>query len=183
VRYEIEVEGKRRVVEIGGHQGRHDTAMPSVLTVAVDGKAWRVDAVRLDDYTLSLIVGQGDPLSAGRRAYDVSVAPTRGSSALAVRVGGVVLSAALDTKRYRRRAEDGGQSASGPQRLSAPMPGKIARVLVKPGEAIRARQPVVVIEAMKMENELRAGRDGTVSEIHTREGASVDAGALLIVIL
>ncbi|MBZ5555810.1 MAG: acetyl-CoA carboxylase biotin carboxyl carrier protein subunit [Acidobacteriia bacterium] len=62
------------------------------------------------------------------------------------------------------------------------MPGKVVRVLVAPGETVKARQPLVVVEAMKMENELRAGRDGTVSEIHAREGVSVDAGALLIVI-
>ena len=62
------------------------------------------------------------------------------------------------------------------------MPGKIVRVSVAPGEAVRARQTLVVIEAMKMENELKAGRDGTVGELHAREGASVDAGALLVVI-
>jgi biotin carboxyl carrier protein len=62
------------------------------------------------------------------------------------------------------------------------MPGKVVRVLVKAGDAVTARQPVVVVEAMKMENELRASRDGTVAEIHVREGMSVDAGALLLVI-
>jgi biotin carboxyl carrier protein len=62
------------------------------------------------------------------------------------------------------------------------MPGKVVRVLVKSGEPVRARQPLVVVEAMKMENELRAGRDGLVAEIHAREGESVDAGALLIVV-
>ena len=62
------------------------------------------------------------------------------------------------------------------------MPGKVVRVLVKPGDTVAARQPLVVVEAMKMENELRAGRDGTVAEVHVREGVSVDAGALLIVI-
>jgi biotin carboxyl carrier protein len=62
------------------------------------------------------------------------------------------------------------------------MPGKIVRVCVKQGEAVRARQTVVVIEAMKMENELKAGRDGTVAELPAREGASVDAGTLLVVI-
>ena len=50
------------------------------------------------------------------------------------------------------------------------MPGKIVRVLVRPATRSRARQPVVVVEAMKMENELRASRDGTVAEIHGREG-------------
>ena len=62
------------------------------------------------------------------------------------------------------------------------MPGKIVRVLVKPGDAVQVRQPLVVVEAMKMENEIRAGRDGTVGEVHAQEGASVEAGTLLVVI-
>jgi biotin carboxyl carrier protein len=62
------------------------------------------------------------------------------------------------------------------------MPGKIVRVLVDPGDVVAARQPLVVVEAMKMENELRAVRAGKVAEMHAREGQSVDAGALLVVI-
>jgi biotin carboxyl carrier protein len=62
------------------------------------------------------------------------------------------------------------------------MPGKTVRVLVKPGDDVAARQPLVVIEAMKMENELRAVRAGKVAEVHAREGASVDAGTLLVVV-
>ena len=62
------------------------------------------------------------------------------------------------------------------------MPGKVVRVLVKPGEQVRARQPLVVIEAMKMENELRAVGDGVVAEINVAEGQSVDAGALVAVV-
>ena len=77
---------------------------------------------------------------------------------------------------------EGAQPGSGPQRIVSPMAGKIVRVLVKSGEAVRARQPLVVVEAMKMENELRALRDGTVVEIYAREGTSVDAGALLVVV-
>jgi biotin carboxyl carrier protein len=82
----------------------------------------------------------------------------------------------------RRREHDESGHGSGPQRLVAPMPGKIVRVGVTPGESVRARQTVVVIEAMKMENELRSGRDGTVDELHAREGALVEAGELLVVI-
>ena len=62
------------------------------------------------------------------------------------------------------------------------MPGKVVRVLVGVGDVVQARQPVVVVEAMKMENELRASRVGTVTEVHVREGVSVDAGAPLVVI-
>jgi biotin carboxyl carrier protein len=60
------------------------------------------------------------------------------------------------------------------------MSGKVIRLLAGTGDVVRARQPIVVVEAMKMENELRAGRDGTVAAIHVKEGASVDAGALLL---
>ena len=62
------------------------------------------------------------------------------------------------------------------------MPGKVVRVLAKTGDSVHARQPLVVVEAMKMENELRASHDGTVAEVHVREGMSVEAGALLLVI-
>jgi len=62
------------------------------------------------------------------------------------------------------------------------MPGRIARVLVTIGDAVVARQGLIVVEAMKMENELRAPRAGTVTEVRAVEGALVDANAVLIVI-
>ena len=62
------------------------------------------------------------------------------------------------------------------------MPGKIVKVLVKPGDAVEPRQGLVVIEAMKMENELRATRGGRVKDVHVAEGDLVEAGRLLTVI-
>jgi len=62
------------------------------------------------------------------------------------------------------------------------MPGKVVRVLVGAGETVAARQGLVVVEAMKMENELRAPRAGTVRDVRAVEGASVEAGALLLTI-
>ena len=62
------------------------------------------------------------------------------------------------------------------------MPGRIVKVLVQPGDRVAARQGLIVVEAMKMENELRAGRSGLVREVLVVEGASVDAGAPLVVI-
>jgi biotin carboxyl carrier protein len=62
------------------------------------------------------------------------------------------------------------------------MPGKIVKVLVKPGDHVTAKQGLIVIEAMKMENELRAARDGQVKDIHVAEGDLVEAGRLLTVI-
>jgi biotin carboxyl carrier protein len=62
------------------------------------------------------------------------------------------------------------------------MPGRIARVLVNAGDTVAARQGLVVVEAMKMENELRSPRAGTVSEVRVAAGALVEANAVLIVI-
>ena len=62
------------------------------------------------------------------------------------------------------------------------MPGKVVRLLATPGTAVHARQPLIVIEAMKMENELRATRPGVVRQLLVHEGQSVDAGALLLIV-
>jgi biotin carboxyl carrier protein len=72
--------------------------------------------------------------------------------------------------------------AHGPARLTAPMPGRIVRVLSLPGSDVVAGQGLVVIEAMKMENELRAPRAGRLLELLVREGQAVEAGALLAVV-
>ena len=58
----------------------------------------------------------------------------------------------------------------------------MVRVLVAVGDKVTARQPVVVMEAMKMENELRAGKDGSVAQVLVQEGMAVDTGALLVVV-
>jgi biotin carboxyl carrier protein len=104
-----------------------------------------------------------------------------GASDPAVHVDGVSVSAAIASRGRRRGgAESGG--GPGAQRVTAPMPGKIVRVLVAAGDAVQPRQPVVVVEAMKMENELRAPRGGVVREVAVQQGASVEAGAVLVVI-
>jgi acetyl/propionyl-CoA carboxylase alpha subunit len=73
-------------------------------------------------------------------------------------------------------------SHKGPLKLTAPMPGKIVKVLVAEGDSVEAGRGVLVMEAMKMENELKAARAGTVQEIRVREGQAVEMGALLLVI-
>ena len=102
---------------------------------------------------------------------------------LTLHVNGRVIAAAVGRDRgsWARRGPDAA-AGHGPQQVAAPMPGKVVRVLVKPGDAVAARQGVVVVEAMKMENELRAARPGTVSAVNAAEGASVDAGTVLVVI-
>ncbi len=62
------------------------------------------------------------------------------------------------------------------------MPGRVVRVLVTAGDHVTAKQPVVVVEAMKMENELRTPRDGVVTEVRVSAGVTVESGAVLVVI-
>ena len=107
--------------------------------------------------------------------------PGRRTGQTRVSVGALPVELAVNGRRRQGR-RSGGPVGSGPQRVVAPMPGKVVRVLVKAGDAVAARQPIVVVEAMKMENELRASGAGTVAEVHAREGLLVDAGALLVVI-
>ena len=172
-------------VETGGRH-RHVTVRRAGdgFAVSVDGRLHQVDFARIDAHTLSLIVDtdvSGGPQGARRSVHEATVGPDTDGS-LVVLIGSVPVVVSLNDRRFASRRRRGAASGSGPLRIAAPMPGRIVRVLVKAGDAVRARQPVVVVEAMKMENELRADRDGTVAEIHVREGMSVDAGALLVVI-
>jgi acetyl/propionyl-CoA carboxylase alpha subunit len=167
MQYEVEIGGRRLQVVV--------TRSGDGFAVSVDGRTRQVDAARIDAHTLSLIVD-------GVWSNDVSIATDPVGGLLTVHVGATPVVVALNGRRRWSRRHEGRVSGSGPQRLVAPMPGKVVRVLVKPGDAVQARQALVVVEAMKMENELRASREGTVTEIQAREGMSVEAGALLLVI-
>jgi biotin carboxyl carrier protein len=166
LRYEIDVGGRTRevvVTRLGGGE----------FAVSVDRRTWKVDAARIDAHTLSLIV---DTMC----SHEVTLVPDAATGGLVVHVGVTPIAVTVNGRRRWRRQDE--PAGTGPHRVTAPMPGKIVRVLVNPGDTVRARQPLVVVEAMKMENELRAGRDGTIAEMHAREGASVEAGTLLVVI-
>jgi len=167
MQYEIEIAGKRRQVVV--------TREGDGFAVAVDGATRHVDVARIDEDTLSLIVDSVTPA-------DITIAPDATAGHMTVHVDGTPVSATLNGRRRWSRRDEAGDPGSEPQRIAAPMPGKVVRVLVGVGDTVQARQPVAVVEAMKMENEMRASRAGTVAEVHVREGMSVDAGAPLIVI-
>ncbi len=104
--------------------------------------------------------------------------------ALVAREGAHVLVAiGSRVHRFAVGAAEGGAgevAAAGSGVVTAPMPGKIVAVLVRPGEAVAAGQPVVVLEAMKMESMLTAEIAGTVTQVHVAAGATVDGGAVLV---
>jgi len=84
--------------------------------------------------------------------------------------------------RYVIRTRGGAAVGAGPQTLAAPLPGKVTHVGVKAGDPVAAGDTLVVIEAMKMENELKAAAPGTVAEVRVRPGQAVNAGDVLVVI-
>jgi biotin carboxyl carrier protein len=155
----------------------------ALLQVTLDGQTHLVDARRLSDTALSMLIQNG-PDTEVVRSVDAAFALRREAGDLDVHLLGRAIPVEIRYGGAFGRHTKGGPGGhgSGPQRVTAPMPGKIARVLVKPGDHVTAKQGLIVVEAMKMENELRAARDGRVREVSAAEGQSVEAGAVLLVI-
>ncbi len=177
-----------------------------MLHVEIGGRTRIVDARRVGDAVVSLLVSTGEG-TAAVRSVDAALHPSaaaalgarlaarpveRTPGAFDVYLAGRTIPVQIRQAGAFGRQTRGGNGArpstrlgaggAGPQRVVAPMPGKIVRVLVKTGDAVKARQALVVVEAMKMENELRAAREGRVREVAVAEGQSVDAGAVLLVV-
>jgi biotin carboxyl carrier protein len=167
MRLHIEQDGTVRQVTVAN--GRE----PGVVDVQVDDTVIACDVRDLGHGRLSLRLTDGS-------MHDLVVETETPSGHRVVHVDGLRLRAVVST-RVRRGASAAGPAA-GPLRIVAPMPGKVVRVPVRPGDRVDARQPVVVIEAMKMENALSAGRIGIVREVLVQEGMSVEAGRPLVVL-
>ena len=171
MRFEIEAGGQPRAVDVAADGG--------TWRVTIGGRAWRASMVRTGDrWSLLLLADVDAKLQAGR-SYDVMFEPA-GGGASQIHVNGQVVQAGLRTSARRLRGP--GAAAAGDGRVVAPMPGRVVKVLVTVGTVVEARQGVVVVEAMKMENELRAPRAGVVREVRVAEGASVEARTVLVVI-
>jgi biotin carboxyl carrier protein len=166
--FDIEVEGATRTVTIEPHG-------PGRYAVVIDGTRHDVRAARLGELGLSVILGDAST----SRELQVAPGPARGE--LLVSLDGRSVPVVVNGRSRRSgRADDGGRA--GAQSVTAPMPGRVVRVLVKPGDAVQARQGVVVVEAMKMENELRSPKAGVVRDVSVAPGTSVEAGRVLVVI-
>lgn len=153
-----------------------------LLHVAIGGRTLIVDARRVGDMAMALLVAQGGQ-TLPVRSLDAALAAHRTAGDFDVHVAGRTIPVQVrQAGGFGRQKKAGAAPGTGPQRIAAPMPGKIVRVLVAAGDEVKARQGLVVVEAMKMENELRAARDGRVREVVVAEGQSVDAGMLLVVV-
>ncbi|MBX3182019.1 MAG: biotin/lipoyl-binding protein [Polyangiaceae bacterium] len=180
MRYFVSIEGEEHAVEV--------TQLPGgsfqVQSVTVQGEA------QGDGEVLSAPVqarleksSYGDLVQVGGRVFDLNL---QGSvpGELQVFASGQRVQATVETARSRAAAKVRGQRAGGASagEVKSPMPGKVVKVLVSAGDTVEQGQPLVVVEAMKMENELTAPVAGVVCAVHVQAGDTVESSGKLITV-
>ncbi len=161
--YEVHIDGKNYRLELDRAEG--------LWLCRLDGREIEVDAVLARPDVLSLRIGN--------KAYEVKC--ERVGNDQHFWVGSARFAAEVRDPRSLRgrvRAVDD----HGPRKLTAPMPGKIVRVLVSQGAEVEAGAGVLVVEAMKMQNEIKSPKKGTIQKILVAEGAAVNAGDVLAIV-
>jgi biotin carboxyl carrier protein len=141
--------------------------------VTLDGRPVTVDAVEIAPNTLSILFeGQ---------SFEISVTPSPDGK-LKLQSGAHEFTAEVIDPRAWSGRRHGNVEAEGRQQILAPMPGKVVRLLVKAGDHVEAGQGLLVVEAMKMQNEIRSPKSGTVERVLVTEGQPVNAGQVLCVV-
>jgi biotin carboxyl carrier protein len=161
--YDVTIDGKNYRLELDRSGGN--------WSCRLDGRDVQVDAVLVRQDVLSLRIGN--------QAYEVKSERVAGD--LYLWVGSQRYAAEVrDPRSLRGRARQ--VDDQGPKKLTAPMPGKVVRVLVSPGTDVEAGAGVLVVEAMKMQNEIKSPKKGTIQKILVGEGAAVNAGDVLAIV-
>jgi biotin carboxyl carrier protein len=166
MRYEVRLasssEKKKRVIEL-----ERDAAG---WRITLDGGPVAVDAVEIAPHILSILLdGQ---------SFEINVTPSPDGT-LKLQTGTQEFTAEVIDPRAWAGRRHGSVEAEGRQQIVAPMPGKVVRLLVKAGDHVEAGQGLMVVEAMKMQNEIRSPKSGTVERVLAREGQPVNAGETL----
>jgi biotin carboxyl carrier protein len=161
--YDVTIDGKNYQLDLNRAGGR--------WSCRLNGRDFEVDAVLVRPDVLSLRIGN--------LAYEVK--SERLASGLHLWVGSTGFAVEVRDPRSlrgRTRAGDDG----GPKKVVAPMPGKVVRLLVSEGDEVESGRGVAVVEAMKMQNEIKSPKRGTVQKILVSEGAAVNAGDVLAIV-
>jgi biotin carboxyl carrier protein len=162
MKLEVEIAGRAHAVEY----------TPGEPTATVDGMPVAISAQILRHGVLSLLVED--------RVWRVVLED--GANESAVHIAGERIPYRVDDPRSLRARRARSSGADGPKAIKASMPGRVVRLLAQKGETVEAHQGVVVIEAMKMQNEMRSPKPGMVAEMRVIVGATVAAGDVLAVI-
>jgi acetyl/propionyl-CoA carboxylase alpha subunit len=162
VKYSVLWDGQTIDVEIDGG------------LVTVGGRTYSADLVEIPGTPLRQLLIDGRPLS-------LPVAPAgRGRWVLAPGGERLEMEVIDERTRHLRSLAGGGEPRRPPGTLKAPMPGLVVRIEVEPGRQVSAGDPLLVLEAMKMENELKAGVAGTVRAVRVASGEAVEKGQVLV---
>jgi biotin carboxyl carrier protein len=164
VKLQIDIGGKKRQVELTQAGGR------AVWTM--DGRRLEADAAEVSPGVYSILINA--------KVFEVRV--ERFVTELRATTGGREFRIAIRDEREWRRKRGSTVEADVRQQVLVPMPGKIVRVLVKTGDAVRAGQGLVVVEAMKMQNEIRTPKSGTIDRVAVVEGQTVTAGEVVAIV-
>ena len=140
--------------------------------VTIDGKEHLVDVHQVQASVWSVLYGND--------AFSVDVQGREDERE--VLILGDCYKFTLMNEQRKALMRAGGKGAAGKALVTAPMPGKVVKLLVKEGQEVQTDEGVIVVEAMKMENELKSATAGKVREIYVREGEIVESGAKLILV-
>jgi biotin carboxyl carrier protein len=163
--YEVTIAEKSYRVELIRAEGQTGEAWNCKL----DGRVLPIDVVSVQEGVLSLLLDG--------KSYEVKQEIIGAETNVVV--GHARFSVAVRDPRSFRSRQRAGASEQGVKKITAPMPGKVVRILAAVGAQVEAGQSVIVIEAMKMQNELKAPKSGAVKKINVVEGAAVEAGQSL----
>ena len=141
--------------------------------VSVDGQVIDADAKIVAHSTVSVLIGG--------QSFEVHVTPSLDGK-LKLQTGPHEFTAEVQDPRAWQGRRHGAVEAEGRQQIVAPMPGKVIRVLVGTGDEVEAGQGLVVVEAMKMQNEIRSPKKGKIERLQVKEGQAVNAGEVLCVV-
>jgi len=140
---------------------------------SLDGKAVDADTVEIAPNIFSILLNG--------KSYEIRITPTPAGTLTLQTAHHEFTAEVIDPRAWRGRRH-GALEAEGRQQILSPMPGKIVRVLVQEGEKVDAGQGLLVVEAMKMQNEVRSPKSGTVERLLVKEGQPVNASEVLCVV-
>ena len=163
MKYEVLLAGKTRVVEL--------TRQNDAWKISLDGNTLDANAVEVAPNIFSVLLS-GD-------SHQIRIAP-RPDGTLTLHTGLAEYHAEVSDPRSWRGRRQGAVEAEGRQQITAPMPGKVVRLLVKQGDSVEAGQGLLVIEAMKMQNEIRSPKSGKIEKLFAQDGQPVNAGEVLL---
>jgi biotin carboxyl carrier protein len=164
--YEIRLEDRTAQIEVLNRVG-------SKALIAVDGKKYEVDILMVEKGVYSILYNG--------RSFNVELIESEEPKKYVVNTFARSFNAEIiDAESKYISSRNKGSEATAERMIMSPMPGKVIRVLVKPGEEVQAGQNLVVVEAMKMQSEFKASADHVVAEVLVKEGDTVNANQLMV---